>query len=606
MSITTRYDFINPANFTFDPTKIDFTGILAKLKLQNLTEDFTQDFASSVGFTFASTKTEFVGGLCRQKDQRPSDATFGAAYTLDINGSWGNGVLTGTGSSATVSGGKLNLKGGTAKYVTYDAAGNSPNTQVGCIKLKYTPNYSGTPSANRYLFDLYSNPANDNNSLQVYHGATGNIHARLCNSTGAYIFSSFLAAWVPVAGIEYEFEFDFDFTSGATRLFIDGIQIGSTITNTGIRTAPSYLRIGAAHDISNSDGEFNDVEVFTTVQHTANYTSGYSISETIYGSDVVTVPEMGYIGAGTLQQLTSITTTESNAPRYTLQIGRSGNYLYWDGSAWVTSNNTYAQANTKADFVAHCTTINITGNVYGQFRIYFTDSNSLQQSIDVLTASVVGQQYELGNPTIRPNGSIEMDSFISFLLTYSAIGSDAVKLTLEIDGIEKYWSGTAWVTSIGFAQSNTPAEIVANCLSLDIHFGVLLKPIVYLHSSSGITSPTITSMELGYSFFAHPVDAIHICTVWGYIYNESGVPLIDISIHAQLLEITKYKTVTAIGNKEVVTTTNIDGYWEMDLVECDNMLPKSKYRFTFSGTGYTLAEDKLIPDETSKNYFLLL
>ena len=607
MSITTKYDFNNSSNFTFDSSKIEFAGALARLKLQNLSADFTQDFASSAGFTFDAAKTEFVGGVCRQKDQRPSDATFGITYTADINGNWGNGVLTGTGVSATVSGGKLNLKGGTQKYVTYDAVGNAPNTQVGCIKLKYTPNYSGTPATNRYLFDLYTNPANDVNSLQIYHNAgTGNLYARLCDNAGNYIYNGTLGVWNPTAGTEYEFSFNFDFTTGATRLFIAGTQFGTTIIQTGTRTTPSYLRIGAAHDLSNSDGEFNDVLVFSTVQHTSNYTQGYIVPETIYGLDVVTVPEMEYTGAGTLQELTSITTTESNSPRYTLQVGRSGNYLYWNGSAWVTSNNTYAQANTKADFIAHCASINILGNIYGQFRIYFIDSNSSQQNIDTLTASVVGQQYDLTNPTIKTLASLDMDALISFVSTFSNAGSDAVKFVLEVDGVNKYWSSTAWVTSTGYAQSNTAAEINTNCDDLDIDLGATIRIVTYLHSATGVTTPTITDVTAVYNFFAQPVDTLNTCAVWGYIYDDNGSPLSGISVSAQLIKVGKYKTITQIGNKAVTTTSDVNGYWELDIVECENIVPTDdKYEFVFSGTGYNKTVYKAVPNQVSCNFFSL-
>jgi len=147
--------------------------------------------------------------------------------------------------------------------------------------------------------------------------------------------------------------------------------------------------------------------------------------------------------------------------------------------------------------------------------------------------------------------------------------------------------------------------VAANCASL-LSAGAYVRPVAYLHSSAGTTTPTLTSVTEEYSFFARPVDDVHVCTVWGYVYNESGLPLPGITVRAQLLNIVKYKTKTAVGNLAVVATTNAAGYWEMDLVETENVVPDTKYRFTFSDTGYALIEDKSVPDEPSANYFDLV
>jgi len=430
--ITTKYDFINPADFAFDSGKVEFTGLLARLKLQAAPGlSWNQPFTSDAGFTYDGSRAEFVGGAVRSKDRRAAGATFGATFTAGVDGNWGGGVLTGTASGgAAAAGGKLNLKGGTQKYVTYAAAGNAPNTQVGCIRLKYTPNYSGIPATNRYIFDLYSNPASDNNSLQIIHNSiTGNLSARLCDSAGSYIFQGTLAAWSPTAGTEYEFEFDFDFTAGATRLFVNGTQVGSTITGVGTRTTPSYLRIGAAHDLSNSDGEFDDVEVFSSVQHTANYTPGYVLSETIYETSKVDCPAFTYSGAGSIQALTNVIDSEVNSPRLVM------NGHYWTGTAWAASDGSWAQSNPIATVLANIATCPTAASFV--VSIVF-NAGASQMSVDDLTVTYTGQVYSTTNPTIKPNGTIGMDSLATFAASLAAGGSDAVKFTLEVDGTEKY------------------------------------------------------------------------------------------------------------------------------------------------------------------------
>src|SRR3990167_7383770 len=100
-------------------------------------------FTDSADYNFDSDLIEISSGKARLKDIRPATATFAASYDNDINGSWGNGVLTGIATGgASVSGGKLVLTNAT-KYVQYAALNNADSLQTGCIRLKYTPNYTG-------------------------------------------------------------------------------------------------------------------------------------------------------------------------------------------------------------------------------------------------------------------------------------------------------------------------------------------------------------------------------------------------------------------------------------------------------------------------------
>ena len=87
-------------------------------------------YNDAINFIFDDTKIEVIGGKAQLKN-RLVDSTFGANYNIDINGSWGDGVLTGTAfGGASVSGGKLDLTGGTVKYVEYSAVGNADSLQV--------------------------------------------------------------------------------------------------------------------------------------------------------------------------------------------------------------------------------------------------------------------------------------------------------------------------------------------------------------------------------------------------------------------------------------------------------------------------------------------
>jgi hypothetical protein len=305
-------------------------------------------------FTYDTSLLEIVASVARLKSQIPTGATFGATFTSSINASWSTGTGTGTATGgAAVAGGKLDCKGGTVKYVSYDDSASFPSTQVGCFKFKYTPNYGGAPVNNRALFDNFTALGTPNNSISIVHQLTGNLRIEIYNSSGSSIFSGNLASFNPVSGTEYEFELNFDFTSGATRLFINGVQQGSTIIATGTRSAAAKFRIGSDRNAVASDGEYNDLIIFSTVQHTANYTPGYSLSETEYSTAKPPI----IVNSGTeLDDLDSFaeSATKPAGTEIKYQLVFSGTPYWFNGAAWaVATLIDYTQANTASEIEAN-------------------------------------------------------------------------------------------------------------------------------------------------------------------------------------------------------------------------------------------------------------
>jgi hypothetical protein len=447
----------------------------------------------------------------------PQQPTFYAGYNEDENGDWGNGVLTGTLTNATVSGGYLDLRGGTLKYATYDPLNNFTAAQTGCIRVRWVPNYSGSPASNKNIIDV-SDGAGNTNRLAFGHNNVGELFFVLYNAASVSLYSSIVyGTWTPVAGTTYEFELNWDLNAGATRLFVDGVQFGSTKTDIGtyILAGQTVLRIGTQHlATSIADFQINDILLFNNIQHVANYTPDWTgVRAYEYDADVVTLPEMEYTGAGTLVSFDNFATTEGNSPRYALQIARSGNYLYWTGAAWATSNNTFAQANDKATFLANIATLPVNGQIYGQFRIYTQSNNGSQQSVSDLTATLTAQIYPTTNPTIDIDQAILatatgelVAAWNSFIATTSISGSDAVRFVLSDDNAVtwKYWTGAAWAASVGYAQSNNAATVNTNIATFPITAnGMMVR--VYLHSNDGTTTPNIGNLVVNYDDFIYPI-----------------------------------------------------------------------------------------------------
>ena len=568
-----NFPFDTPSNYTYDSNKIEIIGGKAKLKLQQADLPFTETFDSDTGFTYDNTKAEFTGGKVQQKNKRPSGATFYASYNSNINGNWGNGVLTGTANGgASVSGGKLDLTGGIlGKNVSYDPVNNANNAQTGCIRLRFTPNYSGAPATAQYLFSVDN--VSTNNWLSIYHYTNGYIRGILHDSTGAVIGEA-LYYWITnVAGTQYEIEFNFDITTGDLRLFIDGTLVKYQGGKTGTRTTSlTNFYVGRFYNNAQPNFYLNDIIVFDSVQHTANYTPDWSnIYEYDYLENAVILPEMEHVGDGTIKLFNSFSTTRQGTPHFTLQIGRSGNYLYWTGSAWAVSDGSYTQSNDSDTFNAHCTTLPVAGEKYGQFKIIFPDSNTISD-VDTLTANMnVDNGYVTTNPTIESISSFWHDELIEFLATITATGNDAVKFIIKKAGAWYYWNGSAWVESDGtYSQSNTYDEIDDNAESFT-DVAVLTYVKMFLHSDDGTTYPEIDLLSINYDFAGDTPEEIHLTELWFDVFQTDADIATD-TITIQLAKsVVKYKNRTMIAKEIHTLSIAEDGRVQIDIADTENM-----------------------------------
>jgi len=522
--------YTNPAEYTFNSDKIEVSGGIAKLKLQNSLQSFVEDFADDTDFTYDSDKAEFVGGKVQQKNQRPTDATFYASYNSDINGDWGNGALTGVDSGgASVSNGKLDLAHNDNRYVDYDAVGNADNIQTGCIRFKYIPNYNGYPSSNQFLFSLTKSEIETSNAIVLHHSIGGNFHLRMDKKDGYSIIDINFPTKSLTSGQEYELEINFDLISQELRFFIDGVQQSTVKTISGERDSNiGLLRIGNNYNDSyTSNFKINDFIIFSTVQHTSNYTPDWSnIEEYDYLASTVTLPEIEHTLPGDLTTFDSFVTVESGNPRYTIQIGRSGNYLYWNGSAWVTSDGSYAQANDEATFNANVGSLDVEDETYGQFKINFDNSNT-QSYVDTLTANLY---MDTGYPTDKPSiyktngdGVADIEEWISFVEILGGSNEGSVVYQLSDDGVTwLYWDGSIWNTA-GVSNYNSSNVLNAHMLDFDASEDKIYVKAIFI--SDGEQQVELDLNEVGYVVNTAP--SVYAGTNKVVVYNVATTPFSD-------------------------------------------------------------------------------
>lgn len=603
MSITQIFGFDSPSDFNRVNTEV--TGGKAKLALvANPGQTFAQAFSSDTGFTYDNTKVEFVGGLMRQKDLRPANAVVGGKFaTFDLNWSLGGSLVATTFGTPALVAGRLQCFGYGNSGVYWQNANIQTLVTAGAVKLRYRPNYSGSPTQNVTVFELA--PASGiTDKISLFHGSTGAMRLTTINNVGTTIHAAVSGTvWVPVAGTEYEIEFNFDTVTGAYRVFINGV-LQSTFTATAYtRTnTASRLYVGAGTVYLSANAEYDDVVAFSTVQHTAGYVAGYTLPDLAYDGSVVNLPSFTYTGIGTILTVDTASVVEAGSPRFII-AGK-----WYNGAAWVNSNGTYTEANSFATALANLATFVATGATLIPITVAFTASNSLS-SLDNFSVVVTGQKY---SPTghLEPVQGINVLALTSYTHTIITGVNTAVGVILKIDGVLTWYDGITWVESDGTpAESNTAAEVLGALPDLELGSNSTIFVRWVLSTSTNIDTPEIDLATVIYSFGA--IDAPPTtCIVYGYLKNLAGDPVQGATVSFEMNEnssIYNEGGANVMYSGPVAVVTDVNGYFSTNLIRSSEMSPTMSYKVKITkdnisirkvGTGKIVFE---VPDAATKD-----
>ena len=550
---TKIFTFDNPGDFIFNPLEIEVASG-ARLVLQdNPGQDFTEDFDSPVGFIFDPALVDFSGSEIEQIDQRPANSVLGATFTDSLGDSWAfpDTTITTLRGAPVHASGQAQMFGYINAAVIMENSGLGNIADEGAVKQKHIPNYSGTPAQNINIFEL-SNGINNNNKIIIFHSASGGtLRATIFDSAGVQIHGAVIlgTAWSPVSGTPYEIEVNFKASTGLLNIIIDGTVKGSTPATIYTRsTGANRIYIGAGNSYLAANAAFDDLIIFDTAQHTTGYTPGYTVPETIYPEADIVLPEMEYTGAGALVSFDSFPFIKSGNANITLQIGRSGNYLYWTGASWAVSDGSIPQTTSFETFAANVGTLPVAGEVYGKFKIKFLPMNSLS-SVQEITASLTAQIYPLTEPNIEPADEIILDSIGDIQVTASSL----IKYVVKKNDLYLYYSG-GWVASDkSFSEANTIAEILLNKSTLIV--GAARFKIVPIFGGDGSTQQEITQLTIDYSSAVLEMQFV----------VEDGTGKSDSTSYATVIEFLQYwknkgQTVTATDNEIKAWLNNATEY----------------------------------------------
>lgn len=489
-----------------DDTKIEITGGQANLITDPL-DTKVYPFTTPANYTHGGD-VEVTGGVARLVFTAfPTDGIFYSPFTLSKDMAW---LVGGSNKVGTLFGGasiaaqKLLAQGSDNRGLYYDDAVIGNVGDEFTLRFKYTPNYTtnnvvntnvislGPPSGNAGRIVLFNSPSGNNLRITAYNSAGTLIH-----------LANILGGWSPVLGTEYEFELNVDTSIGLIRVFVDGVLIGSTTATVYSRgTTATRCYIGADPSVySIANGQFDDILMFSTVQHTAGYTPGPNPVESNYVTTDPTIEtDEGLSFDRALDVLTAITTTPGSDSVTVIVSSDNGvTYKYWNGAAWVASDESLAQSNTFAVAQTNLPTLASSGTFKLKLILHSADGSTTPEadSVTVSNSLLYPTDDNLYLQTTDA-GQICPSNFLSWasivLSTTLPTGTD-IKVMFSVDGRDNWltWDGTNWTPPADAslrANAVSLADAVANFAQLDAIGCLDLR--IFLYSSDLNVTPVIS------------------------------------------------------------------------------------------------------------------
>ena len=314
-------------------------------------------FDNASNYLFDTSKIKVENGEASLKSLvKSSETCFCNFDSLAVKRSRDSGSLVVTPfGGANVSGKWLDLAHNDRRYVSIDANLNADSQQVGCIRSKYRPNYNSAPADEIGILAISTSLSSLNNLLYLRHRGAGDLRLHIRDSGGVLVSETVLLYWNPILNQVYEIEINYDFTNGETRIFIDGLQVGPVITTICARSADiGLLRFGSSYDgIRDSNFSITDIQIFDTIQHTANFASEIPRSEpTTYVIDnptIITSP----------QAMDALEGFECDIEKAGLDEVKNTIFSKWFDSIWKDSDGTYAESNTELETETNKATLDL-------------------------------------------------------------------------------------------------------------------------------------------------------------------------------------------------------------------------------------------------------
>ena len=224
-------------------------------------------------------------------------------------------------------------------YVRYDMTNFEGLTSIGSVKFRLKPNFSSVPAMDTELISFY-NGSDSVNRISLIHDTSSNIILNMYDDAGDTQVNATLGAFTGYDNDWHAFEFSWN--ESLAQLFIDGVQIGLTVTGF-TRGDSCYLFVQGSGDSSDTYG-FDELQVYNTYQNNSAYTVSSDALQKYDDTDPYI--DINFGTGFTEAEVTDMNITSHAETHYVVKIGAS--WYYYLAGSWRTSDGSYSQSNTPS------------------------------------------------------------------------------------------------------------------------------------------------------------------------------------------------------------------------------------------------------------------
>lgn len=510
------YPFDDTADYTKVNTVVE--GGVGKLGLApNPGEEFEQAFSSDTDFVYDDELVEFTGTQAEQKDTLAD-----LQYHNNFND---NDTSPEIGTEPVTLNGGMNVAG--AKLNNLTGPGNDgfihlvPDFPVGLsqftFRLQVYPSYSGSPVEKNPLIiladrtDLVVASQDDSqpsdSKLVISHETDGSLGLFYKENGTTLIPLTTFGSFNPIANNPYELEISGDTATGELHVYLGTSRVFTTsiVFNFTFNTSLLWMFANSGYygatlgNVGSLKTDYDSLSIFNTMKNSGltkvagelEFSPGAA-----YIESVVELPTFVYGGVGEFQSIDNFSAVGQGTERYIID-GK-----YWNGSDWIVSNETFAEASPEPDVAANIGSLILEENGTIPVSVVFGTSG-IQQFVDELTIEYTGQEFALSGSltVVEPINANRVNEFLADFTEQDA--GKKVRFVLQVDGVPKYHDGANWVSSnLTIAQSNTETEVSNNILNLiNQEDAVDIFLVVLLETDDAQVSPEIDFASFEYNDF---------------------------------------------------------------------------------------------------------
>lgn len=339
------------------------------------------NFDNPLNFSYDPALIEFASGKARLKDLRPANAIFHNNFSQVI-GNWATVDKSFEVFNAQVINGKFVGNANAQAYGQTAVGAVSPCGTKGAIRLNFIPTFTGNPTSPIYYF-RFTELSTLNNRIELFQDTSGNFRVMFYNSVGVRVISSqAVGNFQFTNGEASEIELNFDTTAGYAVLSVRGVA-GSTFNFTPFtRTdAATKFLIGSNASVSVLPLTLDAVTVFSTVQHTANYTPGDAITPTVYSTAAPSIAPSASIFSD------AILSSEVVGSSGVLIAPLVNNVRKYFNNSWINSDGSPLEMNDAAIYSNNISSLDLAGGFAVTFFVRLLSNGEAREEIESIATN---------------------------------------------------------------------------------------------------------------------------------------------------------------------------------------------------------------------------